>query len=371
MSCNTLLMASVTMFFVVFVSKFNKSKRIHIASKILYWLKGPIIVVIVGVVTFSGYAHAIVIRHDIGDEPYFELAEKFPAVGFLDITVGADRGACTGSLIRSDLVLSAAHCFDRDSDNVIDATNVSFLLGTDVRRDVRIDPAHSKTVSQIFINNWSGSPFFDIALLELAEPVMDIVPLEFNPFSTFDVPGTPGDIGVIVGFGSNGTGLTPSEVIDGKKRAAANFIYKSNPSATLLRTDFDNPNLTAGGEDGFSIPMTGVPWPEGLPFKGDSGAPLVNPVFPESLNPRGRGQIVGITFGGFTDQAGYGEVAAYVPIALADNRRFLESHGVEVVGIPEPDTNILIGLGLVLLLVFYDTGNVRQFIHGAAFLKHS
>lgn len=95
------------------------------------------------------------------------------AVGRVDI--GHGRGFCTGTLIESDLVLTAAHClYDRDSGTMFTPADFQFLAGWQMGhaaavRSVRRIQAHPEYV--FGAEAWQSRIAYDVALLELDNPI--------------------------------------------------------------------------------------------------------------------------------------------------------------------------------------------------------
>lgn len=128
-----------------------------------------------------------------------------PAVGAL--VRGDNRAFCTGTLIRPGWVLAASHCF-----NDAVAENTFFYVGDRAGRDgVRYPTAalhrHPRWSAGVLIG------IYDIALVELAEPVEDV-----EPYGLFDgdMEALRGQPLLYVGFGANeadppsGTGIKRS-----------------------------------------------------------------------------------------------------------------------------------------------------------------
>lgn len=176
-------------------------------------------------------ATAGVIRHDRADADYLALAQEsqFDAVGRLLFTTDAGRFICSGTVIDSYYVATAAHCLDDAS-----TRDVDFTVGGQDYTGTRW------TVHE----NWdpTGSLFagWDIALLRLDRDVDNV---EFA--SLYDGDAEIGQIGTHVGFGATGDGLFGQTLPPGTKRAGHNEIDETNLAGEghdrILWNDFDAP----------------------------------------------------------------------------------------------------------------------------------
>lgn len=106
-----------------------------------------------------------------------EEHKPWKAVGRVNVAARSERGMCTGTLIDSDLVITAAHCLYSDRTGLVQAPgNVHFVAGW--RQGTQV--AHSKAASiAIHPDYVHGADLTfdliaaDIALIRLEEPIPD------------------------------------------------------------------------------------------------------------------------------------------------------------------------------------------------------
>lgn len=206
------------------------------------------------VVSFS--ASAIVIRDDVDDAKYRIPASEFPAL--VDMP-----GEGHGVLISPQWVVTAAHAIAWQPE--IKQVNIDGVSRAVER--VVIHPGYKKPPQALLdqaLATWDWTLFRvllasseDIALLKLAEPVTDVVPVAINKSD-----GEFGQIITIMGKGATGNGVTGYE-FSSSHRTELRRAYNKVTSAhdRWLCYVFDKPSD--------ALPL------EGGSGSGDSGGPIL------------------------------------------------------------------------------------------------
>jgi secreted trypsin-like serine protease len=229
-------------------------------------------------------AAAIIVRHDIPDQKYRELGERYRQT-IVDIAAprrdgSVRRGNGMGTLVAPNWVVTAAHI----AAGIHPSSPSSRVRGP---HSVYIGDRLYR-VAHIFVHpDWHGEmngP--DIALLQLAEPAK-----EGQPACLYPDTDESGQITTVVGSGDSGTGLTgpvPGETI---LRGATDRIDPVQPGEPVLSWTFRAPDdAAATGLDGISGP-------------GDSGGPAF-------LMHQGRLCVAGISSAGDGHGRGPGRYGA-------------------------------------------------------------
>ena len=190
-------------------------------------------------------ASAGIRRHDRDDALYQDLGNQIQFASVARLALQGPNGprTCSGTLINSEWILTAAHCFD----GVDGGFNAAIF-----------DNGGFSLIEEVVVHpGWSEGGFTaggDLALVRLASPITNVATAQLYTGSN-----ELGMIGTGVGYGASGTGNTgdiPNTM--GTKRAGTNMIDVLGSvrgfNESILMTDFDNPNTANDSLWGSSDP---------------------------------------------------------------------------------------------------------------------
>jgi hypothetical protein len=191
-------------------------------------------------------------------------------VTHLRVRIGVTVFECGGSLVRPDVVLTAAHCLEDDLGIRAAPSDVRAYVGI-TNQDTEATPARASTVTELVrFPGWDPDRFTgDAALLRLAAPVAQAPVAVGAP-----VDSAPGRVPTVLGWGLTSTGGQPSPTL----QAVAAPIRDPRQCLSAYGSRVDPASqICAGGNPGEDA------------CQGDSGGPLV-------LDPGGgaRARLVGL-----------------------------------------------------------------------------
>jgi len=184
-------------------------------------------------ITTNQLANAGTIRHDRTDTQYRTLANSFNSVGSLSLRGSTSSWNCSGTLIGSNYLLTAAHCLEDSAGRNL--TSGTFTLGG-TRYTIRSGVKNSGWSS----SNRNPTAGYDMAILQLSSNVTNV-----SAANLFTGTNENSQTGTYVGFGFRGTGTT-GQVANtfGTKRAGQNIMNLGSQlgwSDQVLWSDFTDP----------------------------------------------------------------------------------------------------------------------------------
>lgn len=188
-------------------------------------------------ITTSQLANAGTIRHDVTDTQYTALANSFSSVGSLSLRGATSSWNCSGTLIGSNYLLTAAHCLEDSAGRNL--SSGTFTLGG-TRYTIRSGVKNSGWTT----SNRNPTAGFDMAILQLSSNVTNV-----TAANLYTNTNENGQTGTYVGFGFRGTG-TSGQVANtfGTKRAGQNIMNLGSQqgwSDQVLWSDFTDPRSNA------------------------------------------------------------------------------------------------------------------------------
>lgn len=188
-------------------------------------------------------AQALVVRHDVDEREFVELARNFPATVTFHAAQDPGNFIAMGTLIHPRWILTAAHVAEE-----LHEGDLAEVGGANIAID-RI----------VFSQAWQGfhrreDYQKDIALVRLKSAATRVGPARLNARGDEE-----GCVVTFVGRGSFGTGLTGPSSYGSVLRAATNRVEKAEGSGLQFR--FDSPR---------DATVTAL---EGISGEGDSGGP--------------------------------------------------------------------------------------------------
>ena len=183
---------------------------------------------LVATVGINTIAQAGTIRHDRSDLQYRNLANQFSSVGKLSLSGSSGGWLCSGTLLNSTWLVTAAHCLDNVQSGTFSIGGSNYNINGAI--------THSGWLN----TNRNPGAGYDLGLFRLSRPVTNVTAASLFTGSNEDK-----QIGTYVGFGATGTGLTGyTSGSAGTKRAGQNTIELGSRlgfSDRVLISDFDSP----------------------------------------------------------------------------------------------------------------------------------
>jgi trypsin len=188
-------------------------------------------------------------------------ATRYPYYTFLGILrYSSSRGRCGGSLVASDMVLTAAHCIDDDKPITKITAKVNYTQGLHVTGQPTGYEYIRKVTKRIVYPdyNWLNNEG-DLGLLLLDTPVTEVAPLNLNNLRNAPYPGDPL---TVIGHGT---------MTNGKRNRPDFLMEVSIP--TISHEDCDDRNSYDGRIIDNAMICAGANGKDSC--SGDSGGPLL------------------------------------------------------------------------------------------------